>query len=658
MTINFDPTEQCRVSDCVWTYGKYGLKSSGKKGNWSVWWFDSGKPDRDRQSLFTTEFEVAKRKVIARAHGTQPTHPGGDPPLAYVIGEYLKSLPEGSDKGTMKTLSRMFFRNGHNDEIGNCPLSYFTEEEQLEALRRLANLNGLKANSLNSVMWLMSRAIHWATRVRRGTRLAAPFEHELLTNAYVIAEKLKIAKPKKQIYHPTPDQMAQLIVLLSHHEDARRWLVLMLAFGCRVEAACKASTDGLEGQELDLDPEGTAPNNKARPKLPVAPSAMREINSWGEGRWVGIGPYRIGALIRQARQELGLPKLKPRSIRHYVATASGTAHKKLDVPVVLEQEIARWQAHIVVSRTHDGYGSRSVHAAMVATEAMLRKLNEQSNGALLRQGPDRTPLDVLSAQGELEENTVSVITVPTEGTDIEIPVYLGPKRTAEGAQRPIEGWFRQVSDKVDDQSLTEMLDAMGIQIVEAERNGAAATRPPELYVVASNKNAIPIAAAGQLHLFAKLQSRRSYASSGQSDARSGSMGSEEIRTAPQDQFDPDMFKAEGCYVMAFGRSGMFTGQISRVAGLLRRFKPVLTGPRLILDELALQGVPILVPSWHRNDETAHPRRLPAFVFILVKELPDHCVTPAEKSRDAINALLRRDQPPREGAAGAARAALS
>ncbi|WP_155911994.1 hypothetical protein [Methylobacterium sp. 77] len=524
---------RCTVKDCDWTYREYGIKKNGGK-TWYVWWYCPVEQDTLRHSLYTTELNLAIEKVINYANGIDEKYLGGDPIVYDIVLEFVNTFPkelpplmpapEGtatkpwmrSQRKRLNYIHRLWtmMEPTFAALLKNTKISKLTPALQHEVLDHLAS-RGYKVSSISTMASLWSRAFTWAAEPDMHNIIKSKFRPEIIRKGTRIAKIVRQPRPKADNYAPKRDELVKLLLAFAADEPVRRWFVLMLAFGCRVEAAAEATSAQLVDGVFHLNPdEREEVPNKIRPSLPVAWSALQEIQSWGDGDWVALSADSIGERIRKVRLGLDLPRLKASSIRDYIATMLRVAHVHYGCRKIDKEERRLWQGHAFErDDTNDKYGEYLPEfylRSKVATEAMMRDLDFRTGGLLFRQGPDKTPLSV---HASLEDPDKSGLLGANPDTELpqETSVFIGPKRAKTGVSGPHQGTFRQVSGKVARHpdgtvdalnsfgmpSVAERLAKQGVVLYEA--TGQANTSDDQgLYLVAGGSNLIPAASAGTL----------------------------------------------------------------------------------------------------------------------------------------------------------------
>lgn len=557
---------KCTIKDCVWTYREYGIKKNGGK-TWYVWYYDAAKGERQRHSLFTEDLNVAQERVINMANGIDPEHLGGDPIVYDIMQAFVDTFPSQrppidppNDGAPLKPWQRSKRpRINHNHRVWkmmkptfaaltkNKRISELHTDLQGDILKHLSK-RGYVVSSISLMTSLLSRALTWAATPDRHGIIKSRHRPPVIRKHKTIAKIVDRAVPKPDNYSPRRDEFVRLILAISHHEPTRRWLLLMITFGCRVEAAAEATSEQLVGSIFLLNPKDRPEEeNKVRPELPVAWSALKVMQSWGEGEWVGIPAGSIGYQIRKVRDKIGLPKLKATSIRDYIATMLRHAHVQYGVRKIDKEERLMWQGHAFEpDETNDGYGEvlpEFYLRAKIATEAMLRDLDFRSGGALFRQGADKTPLQEYAALEDFEKSGLLGVNTNSELPQ-ETKVFIGPNREKTGNFEPLQGVFRQISDNkvrrpdgtIDALasygrlSIEHRLMVGGVTIYEPVP-GASASNGDDVYLVASGGNFIPAARAGALDPQNKLVSRASNRSSSEGQSPTVPTGSSEALKA-------------------------------------------------------------------------------------------------------------------------------
>ena len=535
------PSERnCTIKGCVWTYREYGIKKNGGK-NWYVWYYDAVEGDRVRHSLFTEVLRDAKQRVIDMANGFDPQYLGGDPDLFDIVKAFIDTFPkerppiapnsDGSPLAAWQKSRRT--RVDHNHRVWKMmeptfsallktkKVSKLTPQLQEDVLKHLHERN-YSVSSISLMMSLFSRALTWAATPDRNGVIKSRFRPSIIRKHKLIAKTVGAPRPKPDNYAPRRDELVQVILAIAHHEPVRRWLLVMLTFGCRVEAAAEATSEQLVGSIFFLNPKGRPEeDNKVRPELPVAWSSLTEMQSWEAGEWVGMSANSIGYVIRKVRAQVGLPQLKPSSIRDYISTMLRHAHVHYGARKVDKEERMKWQGHAYEpDKTNDNYGEvlpEFYLRAKMATEAMLRDLDYRSGGALFRQGADKTPI---SEYASLEDFEISGLLGVNKNPELprDTTLYLGPGRDKTGENGPIQGSFRQVSDNLvrHPDGTIDALGSFGRPPLERRLalEGFVVLEPASdeinntsnnSYIIATSLNHIPAARAGDLKKSAKYQ---------------------------------------------------------------------------------------------------------------------------------------------------------
>lgn len=153
-----------------------------------------------------------------------------------------------------------------------------------------------------------------------------------------------IPVPPPRNWHPTYEQLAEVLRRLTgdpafeQAEDVRRWLLLSLAFACRVACAREATTGQLDTHfgYYRLNPDGRVQiERKYRPALPIPPSLLAEMECWPEHQYVDLSHNCLYERFRRVAKELGLEgKLVPSCIRDFMAFALRHAHVDFGIPRV------------------------------------------------------------------------------------------------------------------------------------------------------------------------------------------------------------------------------------------------------------------------------------------------------------------------------------
>nr|USU33067.1 site-specific integrase [Methylobacterium sp. OTU13CASTA1] len=508
------PEAECRISGCEWTSGKYGIKKNGGK-NWYLWFYSPETGENDRTSLRTPIFSVATKRAEDIIAGIDPRYPGGDPIVYDIVKEHVDTYPAEHHRHRIWRMLEPTLKELASDlkvsRLGMDDVQYSIIEHIIA--------RGYVSSTTHQMMAGISAAITWAATAECAPGVKrSKHRPQILMNQDKICKKFGISKQKPDNWHPNRDGMVQLINALREHPAVLRWLLVMLTFGCRVEAAAETTGAQLEWSQYKLNPDCRPEyENKRRPELPVAWSSLAEFRTWGDGPWIGLTSEEIYDVFFKVRKKLNLPKLKPSSIRDYTCTMLRHAHVTHGVRYVPEEQIKMWQGHMKVDDIHQNYGEFRPEYHLrcrIATEAALRDLDHRTGGAFFRQGSDKTPLKDLASLEQVEG--ISGFLEVNDHTELpqETTIYLGPKQDKTGGNGPIKGTFRQASDKkvrhpdgtIDALGtfgrlpLEQRLAADGFTIMESVpeicNNGPSAT-----YIVATGSNQIPAARAGDLSTF-------------------------------------------------------------------------------------------------------------------------------------------------------------
>lgn len=127
----------------------------------------------------------------------------------------------------------------------------------------------------------------------------------------------KSLRSKARTHQFTTAQLGALIAYADHEQCVQQWLWLMIATGCRPDAALAFNPlEQWHGAVIDLHPAGAPQTDKRNPIVPVIEPLKPILEAWqldrvkSRKKWWGT-----------AREKLGLPATHiPKTIRHTVAS--------------------------------------------------------------------------------------------------------------------------------------------------------------------------------------------------------------------------------------------------------------------------------------------------------------------------------------------------
>jgi len=380
--------------------GRYHLGKEYGSSRFYIRWYDPKKNEGEviRRSLFTKDRELAVRKIahVALMDGQDDAGRALDPIAGVLVQRYLRAIPAQKRRnwgGAPNALLEAI------EEIApDVPVSRLFGRIQ-KGLMHYIHEDGWNASSTSNCLRLLSAAITWGNTPDDDGYVACVHKPAIITNANVIAEILDVPDPEARTYHPDREGMAKFIAQVKDDEPIRRYVLLALAFACRPTCAREAHSDQLDVRHklYKLNPPGRRQTKKYRPKLPVTPSVLNEMLSWGQGPYVNLEYAVLRSRISAHREACGFgDEFIPYCIRHFMATALRSAYEWYEADAlhpVPEEQRDFYLGHRRPS-TGDLYGEFDpgyLLYARRAVEAILLDLNQKSGGALFRQVSAKSP---------------------------------------------------------------------------------------------------------------------------------------------------------------------------------------------------------------------------------------------------------------------------
>jgi hypothetical protein len=233
-------------------------------------------------------------------------------------------------------------------------------------------------------MSAVQAALNWAVAIDddddAGLLTRAP---KIIYQPKAVAEVLNVADPDAQRWQADLGLVASFLDGLTAEEEyLRRWVIMLVGFCCRPEAALEATPYQLDRrhQLIHLNPQGRRQTKKHRPTIPVADALWPLLEEWSTSERLSGCTFKNYPTKQWdlARIRAELPSdFTPRAIRHLMATELRHAHRRYGVPRVPLDEREMFMGHRR-AKTNDMYGVYEpdyLDAAKTAVDAVLRALN-------------------------------------------------------------------------------------------------------------------------------------------------------------------------------------------------------------------------------------------------------------------------------------------
>lgn len=372
--------------------GRYWIDRVAGSANWYRFWYDAGAGETRRRSLGTADIELAKVKLAAhviKEGSGQPVEPK-DALLIAVFNHYWE---ERSDKLRSKAQARCAGRYlleflGNDARVGA-----FSRKRQVQFLQAL-HARGFKASYISRLMSSVQAALNSAVAKDEDDDLGLLTRaHKIIYQPKAVAEVLNVPEPEARRWQTDLGMIATFLDALTPEEEfLRRWVIMLVGFCCRPEAALEASPYQLDRrhQLVHLNPQGRRQTKKYRPTIPVADALWSLLEEWSTSE--RLSGYTLKNYPSKqwdtARTRANLPpEFTPRAIRHFMATELRHAHRRHGVPRVPLDEREMFMGHRRAN-TNDMYGVYEpdyLDAAKTAVDAVLRALDAACAKPFLRQ---------------------------------------------------------------------------------------------------------------------------------------------------------------------------------------------------------------------------------------------------------------------------------
>ncbi|QRM36028.1 hypothetical protein [Microvirga sp. VF16] len=445
--------------------------------------------------------------ALVQAEGGDPAALALDPLLAAIVGRFV-ALEEKRKYWTPKLQMLLPTLEAVCPDV---TLSGLSPGMQKRMIRHLAQR--YTPSSIHLPMALVSAAVNWAADPDDDNRVQSRYRPKVISSVKQICKVLSAPRPKPRNWHPEVEDMARVVAAFCGNEPMLRWCLIALTFGGRSVAVRSARRSQLHGREFDTQPPDRPESDSKRyPVLPVPPSALKEMRSWPEEEWVGIGSTWIADQLTRVRDKLGLPKLVPGSFRDFVKTTLREAHLDYGVAPVPREQRLIWQGHAPAD-TDSRYGRLApdfvLHAA-IAMEARLRHLDALSGGALLPHGPAEGEDNWLlrQAAAKARENPLVWQRLTQErrlpfgasvdGSPLEEPDFDGLKAGKTVEIGGVRGTFRQISakplccrlDDIFEPTLGDVIQASGSEVLRLVPNDPGSLVSSPILFVQDQRNLI------------------------------------------------------------------------------------------------------------------------------------------------------------------------
>ncbi|MGC5779967.1 hypothetical protein [Methylobacterium sp. NFXW15] len=489
------------------------LKRFGVSPKWYVAKYDPSKGYDDKVSLDTEDEQEAKTMVALLAADDTGEAFRDKPDLELDVVVELYLLRPG--KGDSWSSHSGSVLRGIEAALPGIKVGAFTlgaQKTLIKALAAGAAGRRMGPGTVSNCMILIKSAINWARRPDDDDRILCEVPERFILNTKKdVAGVMRVDAPGDRNDHATLEETAAFLKLIQNHEAQRRWMLLVLGFVCRADAAASATAEQIDLRKgvYHLNPKGRPQNyNKYRPSLPIPPSLLAEISCWGDGPWIDESADDLRKPFKAAGAILGLgPDFIPSSVRDFGATMLREAYVRYGVPFVPDEQVKMWMGHRERSINH-GYGKFGPSYLLLARnaiECVLHELDELSGGVLFRNaraagtlpaGPvviDPAELrgsgmrkrsgnsgnSQAPAEGE-EGDKITVGAIPTQRHESVRPwgraVMIGSSRAKTGGIGSLQGNFWQVQEspawaKEAPDSITARLIEQGFRIVEFRPDG-------------------------------------------------------------------------------------------------------------------------------------------------------------------------------------------
>lgn len=372
--------------------GRYWIDKVSGSANWYRFWYDAGSGETRRRSLGTASLELAELELAAillKEGAGRPVEPK-DAALVTVLHRYWE---EHSDKLRSKAQARCAGRYLLEFMGSDARVGAFTRKRQVEFLHDL-HARGFTSSYISRLMSSIQAALNRAVAADdddgSGLLIRAP---KIIYQPKAVAEVLNVPEPEGRLWHADLAMIARFLDALTDEEEfLRRWVIMLVGFCCRPEAALEATPYQLDRryQLIQLNPHGRRQTKKYRPTIPVAGSLWPLLEEWSASERLSGFTFKNypSKQWETARVRAELPEeFTPRAIRHFMATELRHAHRRYGVPRVPLDEREMFMGHRR-AKTNDMYGAFEpdyLDAAKTAVDAVLQALNAACKKPFLRQ---------------------------------------------------------------------------------------------------------------------------------------------------------------------------------------------------------------------------------------------------------------------------------
>ncbi|WP_430914081.1 hypothetical protein [Methylobacterium sp. sgz302541] len=503
----------------------YKLKKVSGSGKWYVAKYDPSLGYDPKTSLGTEDEQEAKAMIALMVieAGAAPFEDENDLPVEAVVELYLLSSDKRNKSWASTSGSTL---RGLERALPGMTVGAFTKRQQktlIEALTAGVAGRPMQVGSVSNCMILTNAAINWACSPDEdGKRLLTVTPLPVICTRKDVAAVLGVPEPEARNWHASLEETAAFLRLIADDEPMRRWMLLMLGYVCRADAAAAATGAQIDLRQgvYHLNPKDRPQQEtKYRPSLPFPPSLLAEISCWGAGVWVGeeVPDLRARFKAGGARLNLG-PDFVPSSVRDFGATMLRDAYVRYGVPLVPDQQCKMWMGHRRkdINHLYGKFSPEYLLLARNAIECVLHELDELSGGVLFRNAraagtlpPGPVVIDPAELRGSgvrggsaksaksrvsAEDGKGDITTaypIPAKGDD-EMKawgraVVIGSNRAKTGGIGSLQGRFCQVQampewmNERSDGVAARLID-QGYKIVEFWPEGDE-TGHPQLFVV-------------------------------------------------------------------------------------------------------------------------------------------------------------------------------
>lgn len=291
--------------------GEYTLAQRAGSGAWYRCWYDKSKQRTQRVSMGTSDFEIAKTRLLEwyyANHKQRATYANPNTvPLADVLLDYWNH--HGS-KLVSATTVKILLRDWNNF-WGAASVGDVRDINRQEEFQDFLKKRGLSPNSVNRVLEIGRAAIRRAWK--RGVIDSAPFIQTVQAEYDKPLGRPLSLDELRRYYRGSTEQ---------HWQD---FFILMLGTGARPKAVASLDKKQMDFGDglIMLNPEGRRQTTKYRPTVRMPDTIRKRFLNRPDGPLLmfhGKKVGRVSHLIRIARERAELDKrVNAYSLRHTVA---------------------------------------------------------------------------------------------------------------------------------------------------------------------------------------------------------------------------------------------------------------------------------------------------------------------------------------------------